>query len=126
MLDGQHRIGALKLLAGDGVIPPAYPVLVEVFQPQPPHADWPVADGATPGAKLLDFYNFYLSDEAHDHAFASAGFAAPVARHHLSSLHDISPDGRRMCPAGWWDELLEVRGANVYYVARAVHEHGAE
>ena len=113
-----RRFGIQKTMRAEDVGVEGAPVLIEVFHPEPPHADWPASPGVAVGDKLLEFYNYYLPDAVYDRAFAAAGFAAPVARHHLSSMDDISPEGRAKCPEGWWDDVLAVRGANVYYAAR--------
>ena len=86
------------------------PVLVELYQPEPPHADWPTPP-APPGTSLLSFFNFYLSQETHTRAFQRAGFE-DAERHFIS----ISPEGLALCPDGWWDELVASRTV-VYYRA---------
>ena len=67
-----------------------------------------------PGTPLIRFENYYLNQPAHDRAFAAAGFAPPVERHHVS----VSPEGYAAYPEGWWDEWLACR-SNVFYRARA-------
>ena len=119
------RYGIKKTIRPEDVGVEGAPVLVEVFQPDASEiTDWPVTlDAPPPGTKLLEFLNFYLSDEAYDRSFAAAGFAAPIERHHLSTLNDVSPEGRSNCPEGWWDEALAVRGGNVYLLASCEQKH---
>ena len=124
-----RRFGIQKTMRAEDVGVEGAPVLIEVFHPEPPHADWPASPGVAVGDKLLEFYNYYVVLPA------GRGVRPRVRRRGLRGSRGAAPpqlDGRhlsrgaRKVPRGLvgrragctWGECILCRACLILYLDR--------